>query len=93
MLDMSNLYTITIKSSNIENIPPIQTNNKYDTLAAAIATALTMETDTYIPGFLIEDFCERITKTLKRWEKELQNPEELLEKHTNKLLNSQNLSK
>ena len=93
MINLSNLYTISIKSSNTKDEIQITRNDKYDALADAIILTLIMETNTQIPGFLAEDFSERITKTLKRWEKELQNPEELLEKHTNKLLNSKNFSK
>ena len=93
MLDMSNLYTISIKSSNVKTEQKITRNDKYDALAEAIVTALTMETDIQIPGFLTEEFCDRIIKTLKRWEKELQNPDELFEKHCQKILNSQNSSK
>ena len=92
MLDSDKSYTITIKPSDSEG-KWVECEDKYDALAAAIVTALTMETNTHIPGFLIEEFCDRITRTLKRWEKELQNPDELFEKHCQKILNSQDSSK
>lgn len=92
MLDSDKSYTITIKPSDSEG-KWVEREDKYDTLAEAIVTALTMETDTHIPGFLIEEFCDRIIRTLKRWEKELQNPDELFEKHCQKILNSQDSSK
>jgi len=77
-------YRISIKPSDKRG-RWVQRENKYDALAAAIILAFKMENDTPIPEIQIEELQERIGRTLRKWDKELQTPKDPFEKLAKKI--------